>query len=77
MSNTETKEETKEEQKARLKAKLRNRMNQKKLGRMNKHQKNQEVNKYCDQLGITSEQLEQFQALGKQLEKLKNNVPYR
>ena len=73
MSNTETKEE----QKARLKAKLRNRMNQKKLGRMNKHQKNQEVNKYCDQFGITSEQLEQFQALGKQLEKLKNNVPYR
>ena len=77
MSNTETKEETKAEQKGLLKAKLRNRMNQKKLGRMNKHQKNQEVNKYCDQLGITSEQLEQFQALGKQLEKLKNNVPYR
>jgi len=54
--------ETKEERKARLKANLRNKMNQKKLGRMNKYQKKQEVNKYCNQLGITSEQLEQFQA---------------
>jgi len=54
--------ETKEERKARLKANLRNKMNQKKLVRMNKYQKKQEVNKYCNQLGITSEQLEQFQA---------------
>lgn len=81
MSDNETKEErkeeTKEERKAHLKEKLRSKINQKKLGRMNKNQKKEEVNKYCNQLGITSEQLEQFQSLGKQLEKLKNNVPYR
>ena len=66
--------ETKEERRARLKAKLRNKMNQKKLNRMSKSQKKQEVNKYCDQLGISSDQLEQ---VSKQLEKLKNNVPYK
>ena len=76
MSDTK-KEETKEERKARLKAKLCNKMNQKKVGRMNKHQKKKEMNKYCDQLGISPDQLEQFKALGEQLEKLKNNVPYR
>ena len=77
MSDKETNQETKEERKARLKAKLHNKMNQKKIGRMDKYHKKQEVDKYCNQLGITPEQLEQFQSLGKQLEKLKNNVPYR
>lgn len=81
MSNTQTNDKTKEEnsedRKVRLKAKLSEAMKRKKLGRMNKHQKKLEVDKYCDQLGITSEQIEQFKEMGKQLEKLKNSVPYR
>ena len=63
MSDTK-KEETKEERKDLLKAKLRNKMNQKKVGRMNRHQKKKEMDKYCDQLGISPDQLEQFKALG-------------
>lgn len=64
---------TKEE----LKNKLKSKMEAKRAGRMNKQQKKNEMNKYFEELGIKPEEVDQLKAIGKQLEKLKNNVPYK
>ena len=74
--NTLDKKETPEEKRKRLKEKLRQKMEQKRVGRLNNGQKKDQLNKYCNQLGITPEQLEQFKSMGEQLQKLKNNNPY-
>lgn len=74
--NTSDKKETPEEKRKRLKEKLRQKMEQKRVGRLNNGQKKEQLNKYCNQLGITPEQLEQFKSMGEQLQKLKNNNPY-
>ena len=74
--NTLDKKETPEEKRKRLKEKLRQKMEQKRVGRLNNGQKKEQLNKYCNQLGITPEQLEQFKSMGEQLQKLKNNNPY-
>lgn len=74
--STSDKKETPEEKRKKLKEKLRQKMEQKRVGRLNKGQKNEQLNKYCNQLGITPEQLEQFKSMGEQLQKLKNNNPY-
>ena len=57
-----------------LKNKLRDKIKQKRVMRMNKAQKQNEINTYYDKLGVTPEQIK---AMEKQLQKLKNNVPYR
>jgi len=62
MSDDENKE-TKEERMERLKSSLRGKINGKKLGRMNKQVRK---NKYCEQMGIAPDQLEQFEELRKQ-----------
>lgn len=74
--NTSDEKETPEEKRKRLKEKLRQKMEQKRVGRLNNGQKKEQLNKYCNQLGITPEQLEQFKSMGEQLQKLKNNNPY-
>ena len=74
--NISDKKETPEEKRKRLKEKLRQRMDQKRVGRLNKGQKKEQLNKYCNQLGITAEQMDQFKSMGEKLQKLKNNNPY-
>jgi len=73
---TSDKKESPEEKRKRLKEKLRQRMEQKRVGRFNKGRKKEQLNKYCNQLGITPEQMDQFKSMGEQLQKLKNNNPY-
>jgi len=64
----------KQEKRNILKAKLRQKMEQKRVGRLNKGQKKEQLDKYCGQLGITSNQLDKFKSMGEQLQKLKNNI---
>jgi len=71
--NTSDKKESPEEKRKRLKQLLRQKMEQKRVGRLNKEQKKEQLNKYCNQLGITPEQLDQFKSMGEQLKNLKNN----
>ena len=68
------KEESKEERRARLKAKLRAKMDQKRVGRMSKKQQKVELDKYCKKMGVSAEQMKQMKD---QIEKLKNNIPYK
>ena len=56
-----TKEETKEEKRKRLKIKLRNQMEKKRVGKMNKTQKKKEIDKYCEQTGLTQEQIKDME----------------
>lgn len=69
--NTSDKKETPEEKRKRLKEKLRQKMEQKRVGRLNNGQKKEQLNKYCNQLGITPEQLEQFKSMGGAITKTK------
>lgn len=71
--NISDKQETPEEKRKILKEKLRQKMVQKRVGRLNNVQKKEQLDKYCNQIGITPEQLDQFKSMGKQLQKLKNN----
>lgn len=69
--STSDKKETPEEKRKRLKEKLRQKMEQKRVGRLNKGQKKEQLNKYCNQLGITPEQLDKFKSFSEQLQKTK------
>ena len=69
--NTSDKKETPEEKRKRLKEKLRQKMEQKRVGRLNKGQKKEQLNKYCNQIGITPEQLDQFKSMSEQITKTK------
>lgn len=62
--NTSDNKETPEEKRKILKEKLRQKMEQKRLGRLNNSQKKEQLNKYCNQLGITPEQLDKFKSMG-------------
>ena len=69
--NTSDKKETPEEKRKRLKEKLRQKMEQKRVGRLNKGQKKEQLNKYCNQIGITPEQLAQVKSMSEQITKTK------
>ena len=60
-------QESHEDRRKILKAKLQQKMERKKIGRLNKGQRQDQLNKYCGQIGITPEQLEQFKLMGEQL----------
>ena len=70
---SDTKENTKENTKEKLRDKLRQSIEAKKIGRMNKYKKNDEIEKYYKKLGVTPEQVAEFQQLMKKQQNRKND----
>lgn len=67
--NIEKKSENTEQNKAKLKTKLQNKINQKKVGRMNNKQREQQVDSFMKKMGITPDQSNQMKEMFHKLSK--------